>query len=74
MSQTKNLREIQKVIDELGLTAAAVIGRGSKSITVSLKGTRDTRKVFAPCTPSDHRNFLNLRRDMKRVAMELGLA
>lgn len=73
MSHAKNMREIQKVIDDLGLTARAVIGRSSKSIAVNLEGVTGNRKVYAPCTPSDWRNLQNLRRDMKKVATEIGL-
>ena len=73
MSNGKNIREIQKVIDDLGLTTNAEIGRGSKSIQINLVGLTGSRKVFAPITPSDHRNLQNLRRDMKRVAQEVGL-
>ncbi|MDO8312154.1 MAG: hypothetical protein Q7T25_09455 [Sideroxyarcus sp.] len=73
MSHTKNMRAIQQVIDDLGLTSCAMIGRSSKSIAINLASAKGSRKVYAPCTPSDWRNLQNLRRDMKKVAVEIGL-
>lgn len=72
MSQSRNLREIQKVIDELGIASVTRIVRSSKSIAVIISGINGTRKFFAACTPSDCRNHQNMKRDMKRVAVEAG--
>lgn len=71
-SQNRNIREIQKLIDEMGLKDRSVVGRTSKSICIDIQGVRGTRRVFAACTPSDWRNKKNMKRDVKRIAIEVG--
>lgn len=67
-----NLREIRKVIEELGLSGLNV-KRRSSSIGIEVVGPRGRRMVFASITPSDWRTARNLRTELRRAARDVGL-
>jgi hypothetical protein len=72
MTTAQNIKELQRVIDDLGLSGRTQIKRVAKSLEITVEGALGKRKIFAACTPSNHRNYLNVRLYLRRAAIEAG--
>lgn len=72
MSVQKRKRELLKIARQV-CSSATIKHTGGTHLVVEIAGPNGSRGVFCSCTSSDFRDTKNFKRDLMKVAREVGL-
>jgi uncharacterized radical SAM superfamily Fe-S cluster-containing enzyme len=72
MSIQRNIRDLVKILEELGARAVTVITSG-KHLKFRVEGPEGSRLICTSMTPSDHRTVLNFKAQARRALREIGI-
>lgn len=69
--RSKLLRDVRAAVAEAGLVVVSITDtRGNHGRLEVRRGDGETRTLFFPGSPSDHRGEKNLRADLRRFARQ----